>query len=454
MLLKSTKYLKNWEYKFNFHIKGNYMTKLAISGGEKIRKKYFPGQNNIGEEEKEAVMKVLNTGCLSGYRGNWSEAFYGGPEVRSLEKEFSEKFHIPHVIACNSCTSALHIACKAIDLTLGDEVIVTPWSMSCSASAPALWDAFPIFADIEEDYFCLNSKSVSKYISPSVKAIIVVDLFGQPYDKQEINELAEEYDLTIIEDAAQAIGSMYDKQYAGSLGHIGVFSFTQGKILHSGEGGIIATKNGHLAMKCRLIMNHAEAVIHGMPSITLNLNAINDALFGFNMRMTELQAAVLRPQLKNLEKILEMRRKNASKIKEMLEQIPAIKAAPIRKDCTHSYYVQAFKWDKSKADNIHRDIFIKAVQAELTPEEGRLDKSLLNNGYLEPLYTFPFFKNLREEYTFKTLAPQKTLAVVDDLQRNKLFISLFHGLPLSHKDLNDIGRAFNKVWENRSELIQ
>ena len=418
------------------------MNKLAFLGGEKTRKNYFPKQNNIGEEEKNACLKVLDSGFLSGYRGNWSEQFFGGERVGILSKKFSEKFNIHHTIPCNSCTSGLHIACRAIGLKPEDEVIVTPWSMSCSASAPCLWGATPVFADIEKDYFCLDPASIKEKITNKTKAIIVVDLFGLPYDKKAINEIAEENNLYIIEDAAQAIGAIYENDYTGSLGHIGVFSFTQGKILFSGEGGIITTNDSNLAFNCRLLMNHAESVINDLSENFIKQRNINTNLFGFNMRMTEMQAAIIIEQLNKLDFFLESRKINVNKLEQIFKQIPAIEITSIRKNCTHSYYVHPLKWNSEKADGIHRDLFVKAVLAELMPEDGRLDKALLGCGYIKPLYKMPFFKTLKEV----------ELPVVNNLWANEFIVDMFHGLPLQEEDFHDIEKALMKVWENKSEL--
>jgi len=422
------------------------MSVLAINGGEKVRKEFFPAQQTFGEEEKNAVNEVLDSGILSGYRGSWSPAFWGGINVQQLERKFAEKFKVTHAIACNSCTSALLIACKALDLFMEKEVLVTPWSMSCSASAPLICNAIPIFADIEEQYFCLDFNSIQSKRSPNTKAAIIVDLFGLPFDKR-INEYAEKFNIKIIEDAAQAIGATRDGQYTGTLGDIGVFSFTQGKILASGEGGMITTNDSALAMKCRLLMNHAEAVIHGMSPLEKNLKSIDETMWGMNLRMTEIQAAILKIQLDKLDGILLERRKIAYKLYDIVTTIvPAITPAPVREGCTHSYYTQPFLWNSEEADGLHRDKYIEAVKEELMPEQGRLDKALIAAGYIDPLYKMPLFQGLNPE------AKLVSFPNVENLWKETFFYTMFHGLPLTEKDLNDICAAFEKVWEHKGEL--
>jgi dTDP-4-amino-4,6-dideoxygalactose transaminase len=470
------------------------MFKLAINGGEPIRKKLFPKQDNFDSREKAAALRVLNNGRLSGYRGNWCPEFFGGEEVKSLEKEFASKFKAKYAIACNSATSGLQIACGAVGLAPGDEVVVTPWSMSCSATAPLLYNAIPVFADIEEDYYCLDYNSIKERITSKTKAIIIVDLFGQPYDVGMINQLAKENNLMVIEDAAQAIGSkikqnedsppFYNTKYAGTFGDIGVFSFNYGKHITCGEGGMIVTDNESLAMRCRLIMNHAEAVINGMhtcyqPSNIKDFNIDNNML-GFNMRMTEIQAAITRVQLEKFNSLLLERLRNIVYLKTYLENIPAITPPEIREDYTHTFYVQAFKWDKDKAGGLHRDKFIEAVKAELTPIEGREQEGVpLNCGYIKPLYLFPLFQNKKlyggSKYPFYDYTDELMVYFInaenqtfycrsehnynkgicptaERLQEEELFLHRFFAPPTTFDDLKDVSNAFYKVWENRREL--
>jgi len=449
------------------------MSKLAINGGPKIRTKLFPSQITTGEEEAQAAAAVIRSGRLSHFRGSWNKNFYGGEQIQALENEWAKKFNVKSAISVNSATSGLIVACGAIGLAPGDEVIVTPWSMSCSATAPLWWNAIPVFCDIEYDHYCLDPRSIEERITDRTKAIIVVDLFGQPYS-YEINKIARKYGLIIIEDAAQAIGShLYGKDTsdrnetlaAGTIGDIGIYSLTHGKHLTSGEGGVIVTDNEDLAFKCQLIRNHAEAVINDMNiSDEHNKDELSNNMLGLNVRMTEVTAAIARCQLQKLDGFIEEKQKNVKRLHEALEDIPAIKPSPIRDNCTHSYYVQSFKWD-AEAAGIHRDKYIEAVKAELTPEEGRESEGVpIGCGYIKPLNLFPLFQNGRlyggTSYPFN-LAPRGNMAenyapgscpVAERLWKDELFLWRLQSLPLTVEDINDVGQAFSKVWENRREL--
>lgn len=455
--------------------------KLAINGGKPVRTKLFPNQCNIGPEEKAAAQRVLDTGMLSGYRGN-AQKYRGGTEIQALEKMWSEKFGNKHSIAINSCTSALHIALGAIGIKPGDEVIVTPYSMTCSATAPMLWEATPVFADVEKDYFCLDPEDVERKITDKTKAIIAVDLFGQPFSER-LNALAMKHNLYIIEDAAQALGSSHGETYTGNLGHISCFSMTQGKHITAGEGGMITTNNDELALKCRLLMNHAEAVVNDYHNQTNNkyfddFNPDFHKLWGFNMRMTEIQAAIAQEQLKKLDFFIGKRQENAEYLIYGLTNLPPITRGFTRNHCTHTYYCQPFLWNQETAEGSHRDIFINAVKAELQPMRGREDEGVrIGNGYIKPLYRMPVFADRfnkpsnqgrlwqaqewfgghpitgsKRSFITDSVNSISPLPNVEKLWKDELFLHLYLAPPTSRADLDDIIEAFNKVWENRDEL--
>jgi dTDP-4-amino-4,6-dideoxygalactose transaminase len=335
--------------------------------------------------------------------------------------------------------------------------------MTCSATSPLIWNAVPVFADIEPDYYCIDPLSIEERLTPMTKAIIVVSLFGQPYDPK-INEIAKKHDLIVIEDAAQAIGSYIEgenqeRKYAGTLGDIGVYSFNYGKHITCGEGGIIVTDNDELALRCKLIRNHAEAVIHGMPE-ELRTKISSHNMIGFNMRMTEIEAAITFEQLKKLDYFIEKRRENIEKLNDRLRNIPAITISPVRPNCTHTYYVSSYQWDKEKAEGIHRDKFIEAVKAELAPRYGREGEGVpIGCGYIEPLYLMPLFQERKlykdaDTFPFSRRTYKKGLCpVCEDLSYDKLFLTLYHAPNSNPSDMLDVADAFEKVWENKRELL-
>lgn len=453
------------------------MAKLAMYGGVPIRSEMFPSQNSIGPLEIEAANKVLSSGKLTGYQGSWGKNFWGGKEVRGLEEEWAAKFGVRHAIACNSATSGLFIACGAVGMDKADagDSIVTPFSMTCSATAPMGWKHGVRFGDVERDYYCLSADSVREHLLGTFQkyaAVIPVSLFGQPYDAVAINAIAREKGVRVIEDAAQAVGSTLEweeedktvhcqypgqslivkrKKYAGTLGSIGIYSFNLGKHLTCGEGGMIVTDDDDLAMRCRLIMNHAEAVMNGAldPKLVSQADIDNmifyKGMYGFNLRLPEISATIVRVQLQKMDHMIQQRIDNVAYLVDKLKDIPCLEMPKIREGCTHSYYVLPLKYDGVRGDmaDIHRDKFVAAVKAELKPVTDRESEGVtVSGGYIRPISSMPLFERSLDE------TPECTRQWRDEL----IIIHRMFGPMASRRDLDDIANAFVKVWENREEL--
>lgn len=428
--------------------------KLAIKGGRPVREEPFPAYVTVGEEEKAAARRVIDSGVLSRYLGACHEQFMGGPEVLAMERQWAEYYGARHAVAVNSATSGLICAVGAAGIEPGDEVIVGPWSMSISATAPLFYGGIPVFADVEPDCFCLNPSEVERLISPKTKAIIVVDLFGQPYDAERINVLAEKHGLTVIEDAAQAPGGFLNGRPAGRLGHMGIYSLNYHKHIHCGEGGVVVTDDDHLAERLRMIRNHAESVTEGYGVKDLN------NMIGFNFRMTELDAAVAGCQLKKLKAFNEKRLANVAYVEKGLKGIDCLAMPKVRAGAGHVYYVHACLYDEVAA-GFPAATFVEALRAELPPFRLReKEGTKLGAGYVKPLYLLPLFRERtvfgRDHWPF-SLAPNRVYEQGLCPQCEKLYQGgvLTHEfmLPsLEKNDLDDVVNAFHKVWENRHEL--
>lgn len=435
------------------------MTKLAIHGGNPVRTKPFPFYKTIGEEERRAVDRVLDEGILSKYLGCWHEHFMGGPQVRALEEEWADDFGVKHAIGVNSATSGLYCAVGAAGIEPGDEVIVTPYSMCSSATAPLVYGGIPVFADIEEDHFCLDAASIEQQITDRTKAILIVDLFGHPYHANVVNQIAKRQGLTVIEDAAQSIGGSYHGKPAGTLADIGVFSLNYHKHIHCGEGGVVVTNDDTLADRVRLIRNHAEAVVEGKGTEDLT------NLVGFNYRLTELQAAIARCQLRKLSGLLEPRWENARYLAERLSKIPPISAASEREGCVSALYVQPFKFDGARSP-VSRNRFLDAVRAELAVVEKReAEGVLISSGYCKPLYLQPMFQKKiawgRRGFPFQSPFnsreidyPKGLCPTCERMHEEELFFHDLFSPAMGQGDLDDVVRAFEKVWEHRAVLAE
>jgi len=307
--------------------------KLAINGGPKTVEVPFKRYNAMGSEEVEAAAAVVRSGVLSQFIGCWDADFYGGPKVQEFERACERHFGVKHAVTVNSWTSGLVAAVGAIGIEPGDEVIVTPWTMSASATAILHWNAIPVFADIEPETFNIDPESLLKNITPQTRAILAVDIFGQSCDIDRIMDIAESRGLKVIGDTAQAPGTFHNGRVTGTMAHVGGYSLNYHKHIHTGEGGILVTNDGEIAERLQLIRNHAEAVVGGKGVENL-CNMV-----GHNFRMGEIEAAIGVEQLKKLSRLVETRQKAAERLTGGLCGLPGLRLPIIREGCTHAYYM-------------------------------------------------------------------------------------------------------------------
>jgi perosamine synthetase len=428
------------------------MKKLAVNGGVPVRTKLFPAYNTIGEEEKKAALRVLESGNLSQFLGAWHKDFYGGPEVRAFEASWSEVFECKHAISVNSNTSGLIAAIGACGIQPGDEVIVSPYTMSASALAPILYGGVPVFADIDENNFGLCPKSVASKITSRTKAILVVHIFGNPAKMDEIMEIARQHNLKVIEDCAQAPLAEYKGRKVGTIGDLGVFSLNYHKHIHTGEGGVITTNDDVLAEKCQLIRNHGEVVAEakGVADFTNT--------HGQNYRLTELQAAIGVSQLRKLPSLIKQRLDNAEYLRKRLSAIDGLTPPWVDEQSSHVYYVQAFKFDR-KVLLVDRNRFINAIKAEIPSAVLREDTPLIGAGYVRPLYLQPLYQKRSAACSFNCpkyqgeVSYEKGLCpVAERMHFEELFTHEFMRPGMTSEDLDDVIWAFEKVSANAHEL--
>ncbi|MBK6506672.1 MAG: DegT/DnrJ/EryC1/StrS family aminotransferase [Ignavibacteria bacterium] len=428
------------------------MSKLAFLGGKPVRTNIFPQSNTIGEEEKRAVMRVLDSGNLSQYVGSWNPDFMGGPMVKQFEKDWAHAFGVEYCMAVNSNTSGLNACIGACDIGPGDEVIVSPYTMTAGAIAPLIYGAVPVFADIDEDTFCLDPKKVEEKITPRTKAILVVHITGHPTDMDEIMMIARKHNLKVIEDCAQSPMASYKGRLVGTIGDVGIFSLNYHKHIHTGEGGMIVTNDAVIAEKVQLIRNHGEAVVEGKKTKDL-WNT-----YGFNYRMTEMEAAVGIEQLKKLPALLEQRIERAEFLSAALGKLPGIIPPTVKEGCKHVYYIQAFKFKKDIV-GIQRNTFIDAMKAELPTMVLRESTPIIGCGFAPPLYLQPIYQQRLHKCSFNCpryegeVSYDKGLCpVTERMFFEEVFTHEYMRPSFSWDDLKDVTDAYYKVYENISDL--
>jgi len=421
------------------------MTKssLALLGGQPVITGPLAPYRSIGREEAAAVARVMDSGRLSSFIGAWCPEFDGGPEIKAFEAAWARRFGCRHAVSVNSNTSGLVAALGAIGLGPGDEVIVPPMTMSATVMAPLIYGGIPVFVDMEPETFCLDPAKVRAAITPKTRAILAVDLFGHPAALRELRALADEKGIFLIEDAAQCPLATENGRYAGTIGHIGVFSLNYHKHIHTGEGGLCCTDDEGLARRLRAIRNHGENVIGPL--------GIGDAvnMVGFNFRMTEVGAAIGLEQLKKIDRLVGEREAIADRLRAATRGLEGLTPPVVRDGCRHVYYVWAARYD-AEATRVGRQTIAKALNAEGVP---------VWEGYVEPLYMLPAFQKRiaigRDGWPF-TLTDrtyQRGLCpVAERLYERELLEFCICCFALEDGELGLVIDAFHKVFENLPAL--
>ena len=292
-----------------------------------------PAKPIIGDEEREAVDRVLRSGMVA-----------QGPEVAAFEREFSEHF-VPGrpSVAVNSGTAGLHLGLLAAGVGAGDEVIVPSFTFAATGNSVALTGATPVFADIERETFTLDPAAVEAAITPRTRGILPVHLYGHPARMRELTEIANRHGIALYEDAAQAHGASLDGTPVGGFGEFAMFSLYPTKNMTSGEGGMVTVENEELARKVRLLRNQ------GME------RQYENEVIGFNARMTDIHAAIGRVQLTKVDAWTKQRQANAAFLDANLS---GVIVPPVAEGAVHVYHQYTIRVPED------RDGFVTALREQ------------------------------------------------------------------------------------------
>lgn len=417
--------------------------KLALFQGPKTRHRPFPPHPVIGEEEKRAVMEVLESGRLSTFVAVPGEYFLGGKKIKEFENRFSEYHSVEYAVAFNSATAALHAAVVAVGVEPGQEVIVPPYTFTSTATSVLMHNAIPVFADIDDQVFGLDPSAVERAITPLTRAITVVHLFGHPANLQPILDLARKHNLKVIEDCAQAPGAMYQDRLVGTMGDCGIFSFTENKNITTGEGGMLITNDPAIAETARMVRNHGEMILEGPTNRTYN-----SAMLGWNYRMTEMEAALGIVQFGRMDDLNQRRIELANYLSGKLRLIDGLTPPVVCPGAKHVYYDYALKYDEKKME-IPRNLFVEALNAEGIP---------FGAGYVRPLYLSPLYHEKRpfayKHYQGAATYDKGLCPVAERLHEKELISTDIARPPATIADMDDVVAAIEKIVDQKAALAQ
>ena len=409
------------------------MSVLAVNGGVPVRERPLPSWPVFDDREVCAVTDVLRS-------GKW----WYGQKVREFEQAFAAFQDARRGVSCTNGTAALEMGLLACGVGAGDEVIVPPYTFVATASAVLRVNAIPIFADIQLDTCNLDPGDAERKITRHTKAIIPVHFGGLPADMDAFADLARRHSLRIIEDACHSWGTRWKNKGTGALGDCGAFSFQMSKNITSGEGGILLSDDEQLVDRAVGYSNCGRG--KGRPWY-------EHFVLGGNLRMTEIQAAILLVQLTRLEQQTLKREANAACLDDALKDVPGI--ALIKRDervTRRSYHMYILRFLKRHWPGVDRVRFLEAVEAEGVA---------VSAGYPHPLYKNPLFQMegtgprfcpvscpyYGEKVDYKSVVCPNAERLCEE--------ACWIGHPAllgDEQDMKDIAEAVLKVWEGRSEL--
>lgn len=417
--------------------------KLAINGGNPVRNKKFHPFPNVGFDDLSEIVSCFENNSFSGFRAGFYD---GGEKVVEFENEVSKSTNSSHAVSFDTWSNGIVACLMSLGVEFGDEVLITPYTMTSCATSVLACGAIPVFVDVSLETGCIDPEDIERKITDKTKAIFVVHLFGIPSDMDKIMSIAERHNLLVFEDCAQSPLATYKDRIVGTMGDVAGFSLTESKHVMSGEGGVAITDNIKINNGLRLIRNHGEV------KDTVNTKEKNythdlmsrSGLIGFNFRMTELTAALAISQWRKLPCILEKKIELVNYLHKKLERFNFLEIMRPNYNCQPTWYSLPLRF-KSEALGISRSKFVEALNAE---------GMNFAEGYVEPLYYQSIYTEnphwvVRElGYDYSNVSCPN----VEKLWRDELILTLDVRHPYTLSDMDDIISSIDKINININEL--
>jgi dTDP-4-amino-4,6-dideoxygalactose transaminase len=421
------------------------MPKLALNGGTAVRTKPYPSWPRGGDEEKQWLDNVLQSGrWFAGLQGDDAEAL-----GTLFAKRFADLHGARHALPVSNGSAAIELALRSLDIRRGEEVIVPPYTFISTVTSVLMVGAVPVFADINSRSYCLDPEDVRGRIGPNTRAIMPVHLAGHMADMPRLKEVADSKNLALIEDCAQGIDADLSEKKAGTWGDLGTFSFQSNKTLTCGEGGLILTNDSQLAEKVVAL----RAFGRFRDKEALRSSDLTCRQISSNYRLSEFQSAVLLGQLERFPGDDARRQANAKRLTQGVHQIPGLNHVRIADlPMKHGYYYYLLRYEPDTYANLDPARFCKALNAEGIP---------VVPGDRKPLYAHPVFEveNLSQYVCTEVLESYRKAVDLENPrcpvteEACKRTLILRHQILLGEAgDVDDIIEALWKVYNNIDEL--
>ncbi len=365
------------------------------------------------DNDVKAVTKVIESGMY------WAI----GPAIEDFERALAKYVGVKYALVFSSGTSALHALMLAYGFGPGDEIIVPSFTFIATANSPLFVGAKPVFVEIEDKTFGLDPQKIEEKITKKTKAIMVVHYGGMACQIEAIKEIAKKYNLVLIEDAAESLGSKIGNKKVGTFGDSAMFSFCGPKIITTGEGGAITTNNKNLFEKLKLIRSHGR---QETANYFASVAYMDYVALGYNFRMSSMTAALGSSQLKKIEKVIAMRRKNAGYLDEKLSELKEITTLIAPRGYFHIYqmYTITLKEGKSIRDGLKKHLNSKGIMAKV---------------FFDPIHLATFYK---ENYHYKKGDLPLTEAISDSVLSLPMYPSL------TKKEMDYMAQEIKNFFKN------
>ncbi|HON91973.1 MAG: DegT/DnrJ/EryC1/StrS family aminotransferase [Phycisphaerae bacterium] len=415
---------------------GTSAGKLALLGGQPVRTKRWPSWPVWDKAAEEPVLEILRS-------GNW---FRGqGKTVSQFEEAYAKLLGAKRCVAMCNGTNSLLTALRMLDIGVGDEVIVSPYTFIATYNVVLESCALPVFADTDPETFQINPDKIEERITENTRAILPVHILGIPANMDRITEIAKKHNLKVIEDACQAWLAQWRGRSCGTIGDLGCFSFQNSKHLPCGEGGAVVGNDDELMDRVHSYHNCGRPY-GSMPKTS------GYPISGNNRRMTEYQAAILLTQMKRLEADTELRWANGQYLTSKIKDIPGIVPHKLYEGVTRAvYHLYPFRYLKEHFNNVPREKFMAALRAEGVPCSGGYGPQY-NDGLIEATLSSKNFKRAFPKARLDRYREELRYPDNDRLCQEAVWISQ-ELLLTSKQDMDDIANAIAKIYENRDKLV-